>query len=223
MQVKHPRLATAFSVIREYAIFGILAAAAALVIFGVINVIQNRDQQSALDKQLETTNQLVNQVKQLSEENKKLSQTAANYAYCNATILAKYTQTGDPITVEDLEKCKFTSYPDNGKPTSFNSGQGSQTQSPSSALAGASSSNTNSSNANNIPSSNNGNNSNGGNGTSNPPVNNPPTTPPPNTPAVTPLLAVKTPLLPPVSLYPPCLQVSKLLYIGKDAIALGCR
>lgn len=225
LQAKHPRLKEFFTTVREYAVFGILAAAAFFVIFGVITVIQNRDQQTSLDKQLENTRELIGQVKALSEENKKLSQTAADYAYCNATILAKFTQTGDPITVEDLAKCKYTSYPNNGGPTSFNTGQGGQDQS-SSQLAGTgnNSSNTNSGTASN---SNNGNSSNNGGGTTNPPstppVNNPPTNPPPTTPTATPLLALTTPLLPPVSLYPPCLQLSRLLYIGKDAVTVGCR
>jgi hypothetical protein len=97
---------------------GTLITAALLVILGLVSFVQNNAQQAALDEQSRKTNELVEQVKDLSEQNKKLSQTAVNYAYCNSVILARYTQNRQPITVEDLNKCVISSFPEGeGAPT----------------------------------------------------------------------------------------------------------
>lgn len=102
-----------------------LLLAAVLIIFALFNAVNNQKQQAAINKQTETTNELVKEVRDLSEQNKDLAQTAANYAYCNSILLASYTQDQAPITVEDLNKCVFTSFPDGqGAPTTASNLQG---------------------------------------------------------------------------------------------------
>lgn len=100
-------------------------ALAILTIIGFITftVIQNNRQQATLDKTAEQTNELVKQVKELSEQNKKLSQTSVNYSYCNAVLLARYTQTLAPITIEDLEKCILISFPNGQGPVTSTNDQ----------------------------------------------------------------------------------------------------
>lgn len=51
------------------------------------------------------------QNRELSKQNKELSEQGRNYAYCNSSVLAKYTQDLQPIIIDDLNKCLFTSYP----------------------------------------------------------------------------------------------------------------
>lgn len=98
-------------------IFAILAAAI-LVVFGFMNLLSNDRQQQSLDEQLEQTNRLVGQVKDLTQQNKELNQKSVNYAYCNALITAEHTRTGNPIQVEDLNRCIIKSFPNGeGAPT----------------------------------------------------------------------------------------------------------
>lgn len=109
--------ATASNLIYRLSI-GTLIAAGILVILGLVSYVQNNAQQASLDEQSRKTNELVQQVKELSEQNKKLSQTSVNYAYCNSVILARYTQDRKPISVDDLNKCIISSFPEGqGAPT----------------------------------------------------------------------------------------------------------
>jgi hypothetical protein len=97
---------------------GTLIAAALLIILSYVSYVQNNTQQASLDEQSRKTTELVQQVKDLSEQNKKLSQTAVNYAYCNSVIIARYTQDQSPITVENLNECVISSFPQGeGAPT----------------------------------------------------------------------------------------------------------
>lgn len=99
------------------ALFTILVAIF-LIAFGTVYYLQAQATKEKLDDQVAKTNQLVEEVKVLTEENKENSQRAANYAYCNAYILAGYTQTLNPIQIEDLNACVVTVFPDgDGAPT----------------------------------------------------------------------------------------------------------
>lgn len=100
-------------------------AIAILTIIGFITftVLQNNRQQATLDQTAAQTNELVKQVKNLSEQNKKLSQTSVNYAYCNAVLLSRYTQTLSPITIQDLEKCILLSFPEGTGPVTSTNNQ----------------------------------------------------------------------------------------------------
>lgn len=91
---------------------------AILTILGLVTwaVINSNQQEAALDKQTENTEKLLQEVKNLTEDNKKLNQTAVDYTYCNAVLLAKYTQTLTPITIQDLEKCILLSFPSGSGP-----------------------------------------------------------------------------------------------------------
>lgn len=82
-----------------------ILAAALLIIFAVVGYSQDKDQTQALEEQTRKTNELI-------EQERKVSQQAANYAYCNAVLLSQYTQNQVPITIEDLNTCVLTSYPD---------------------------------------------------------------------------------------------------------------
>lgn len=97
---------------------GILISAAILIVLGLVSFVQNNTQQMALDEQSKRTSELVGQVKELSEQNKKISQTAVNYTYCNSMILATYTRDQKPISIDDLNKCVISSFPrGEGAPT----------------------------------------------------------------------------------------------------------
>lgn len=90
----------------------IIGAAIMLIIAGILYFVQQERQRYAINKQTETTNQLIREVKALGEDNKKYAKQARDYAYCNAVLLAKYTQTQEPIVIDDLDKCVLTSFPD---------------------------------------------------------------------------------------------------------------
>lgn len=97
---------------------GTLIAAGLLLILGYVSFVQNSQQQASLDEQSRKTGELVQQVKDLSEQNKKLSQLSVNYQYCNAQIFAKHTRDNQAIEIEDLEKCVINSFPKGeGAPT----------------------------------------------------------------------------------------------------------
>jgi type II secretory pathway pseudopilin PulG len=95
----------------------IIGAAAVLMIAGVSYYIQQERNRKAIEEQTSTTNQLIEEVKtltlevrNLSRDNKQISEQSRNYIYCNAVLFAKYTQDQQPIVIEDLEKCLFTSF-----------------------------------------------------------------------------------------------------------------
>jgi cell division protein FtsB len=88
-----------------------LLVAILLVVFGTMTYLNSRETKDTLEDQVKKTNQLVEQNKAVSEENKRLSQQNNNYAYCNAYLLAKYTQDGKPIFIEDLNTCVVTAFP----------------------------------------------------------------------------------------------------------------
>lgn len=92
------------------ALFTILIAIF-LIAFGTVYYLRSQKTDDKIDAQIAQTKALVQEVKTLSEENKKLNQTGVNYAYCNAYLLALYTQTKAPITIEDLNSCVVTSFP----------------------------------------------------------------------------------------------------------------
>ncbi len=111
------------------ALFTILVAIF-LIVFGTLNFIQNRNTESKLNEQVARTEKLANEIKVIAQQNKESSQRAANYAYCNAYLFAKYTQDGWPIVIEDLNKCVVAVFPNGeGAPTipteGFQSTQGS--------------------------------------------------------------------------------------------------
>lgn len=96
-----------------------LIIAAFLIIALFVGTVQRKKQQESLDKQTNNTNLILQQVKDLGQQNKdlgqqnkKLSEQNAKYAYCNATLLAEYTQTGAAIKIEDLENCILTTFPE---------------------------------------------------------------------------------------------------------------
>jgi type II secretory pathway pseudopilin PulG len=136
----------------------VLITAAFLVIFGFVYAVQAQRQQEAIDKTNENTSNVLAQVKILSEQNKELakqnkesSEKAARYAYCNAVILARYTQTGEPIKIEDLDKCVLSSFPEGLSATSGETNT-SNTSSTSSAAGGSVAQSTPSGGGSNTPS-----------------------------------------------------------------------
>lgn len=95
----------------------IVGAGIFLLLAGTIYFLQQQSQKEAIDRQTESTNQLilqvkdlVNEVKTIGEENRDLNKQNRNYAYCNAVLLAQYTQTRQPIVIEDLNKCVLKSF-----------------------------------------------------------------------------------------------------------------
>lgn len=88
----------------------IIGAAIVLVIAGIIYYVQEERQTTAIDEQAIQTNELVKEVKKLSEDNKELNRQNRNFTYCNAMLLAKFTQTQEPIIIKDLNKCIFSSF-----------------------------------------------------------------------------------------------------------------
>lgn len=95
-----------------------LLVAILLVVFGTMTYLNSQQTKDTLAEQVKQTKAVVEQNKKISEENKKLSQQNNNYAYCNAYLLAKYTQDGKPIYIEDLNKCVVTVFPTGeGAPT----------------------------------------------------------------------------------------------------------
>lgn len=94
-----------------------IGAAIILLIAGLVNYVQEEQQRQAIDNQTSKTNQLIEEVRSLSQENKELNQENRNYSYCNAILLAKYTQDQQPIQIDDLEKCILTSFPQGGGPS----------------------------------------------------------------------------------------------------------
>lgn len=90
----------------------VIGAAIMLIIAGILYYAQQERQRQAIDLQTSRTNELIREVKQLSEENKRLNQQNRDYTYCNAILFAKYTQDEEPIIIEDLEKCVFNSFKD---------------------------------------------------------------------------------------------------------------
>lgn len=89
-----------------------------LIIAGTLYFVQQENQREAIEAQTSKTNELIQEVKTLTlevrdlgKDNKRLSEQNRNYSYCNAVLFAKYTQTLEPIVIEDLDKCLFTSFP----------------------------------------------------------------------------------------------------------------
>lgn len=124
------------------ALFTILVAVL-LVVFGAMTYLQNQQTKSKLDEQVAETNRLAQELKVIANQNKENSQRAANYAYCNAYLFAKYTQDGLPILIEDLNKCVVTVFPNGeGAPTipteGFQAAQGNVQGSSSSSATGSS-------------------------------------------------------------------------------------
>ena len=115
----------------------IIGAAAVLMIAGIAYYAQQERQRIAIDLQTSRTNQLISEVKAISEENQRLNRQNSNYAYCNATILAKYTQDQQPIVIDDLNACILSSFPQDSTispvtqatiaPSTAGSAQGAQT------------------------------------------------------------------------------------------------
>lgn len=87
-----------------------IIAAAVLIILAVIDFSRESEQQTTLQEQTKKTNQLIQQVKQESEANERISKEAANYAYCNSILLSAYTQTLQPIEIKDIDKCILSSF-----------------------------------------------------------------------------------------------------------------
>lgn len=110
-EVKPVKQPTATNQLMNIFAYVAIALTIFLLLLGIYALVQNRE---ATQKETDQTTELVKEVKRLSEENKKLNETSNNYAYCNAVLVAKYTQTLKPITIEDLEKCILISFPEGG-------------------------------------------------------------------------------------------------------------
>lgn len=124
-----------------------IIAAAMLIILGLVSAVQNNNQQTALDSQTAQTKELVEKVREQAEENKQVSQQAANYAYCNAVLLAQYTQTLTPIQIQDLNNCVLNSFPNSNVTSPNGQVQTSPTQAPSNGSASSGGSSSSSSNS----------------------------------------------------------------------------
>lgn len=93
--------------------FAVIGAAIVLLIAGVTVFVQQERQRVAINEQIAQTNKLIEEVKDLSETNKEINEENRNFAYCNAMLLARYTQNQLPIVIEDLNKCVLSSFPEN--------------------------------------------------------------------------------------------------------------
>lgn len=107
----------------------IIGAAIVLLVAGIIYYAQQERQRKAIEAQTNTTNQLINQVKAISEENRRLNTENRNFTYCNAVLLARYTQEQQPTVIEDLDKCVLQSFPKDEAPVTGQSQQTVTTQS----------------------------------------------------------------------------------------------
>jgi hypothetical protein len=194
-----------------------LVIAAFLIIFFFVDSVQNQKQQKSIDKQTNDTAAILQQVKNVSEQNKDLSkqnrdlsQQNAKYAYCNAVILAKYTQTGEPIKIEDLNDCVLDTFQNKSEIIKNSSSTTNNTPMNQSSLSTPSSSNDNSV-ATVQPSSNNISTSpplqgSSGNTPQSPPLNSPPST--------LPTMSIgQTALTPAIKLNLPCVGVSTILRV----------
>lgn len=161
-----------------------LVTAGFLVIFFFINAIQAQKQQETLDKQNNNIAALVQQVKTLSEQNntlskdnKKLNEQNVRYAYCNAVLLAKYTQTGEAIQIEDLDNCVLTTFSQNQGQDILNGTSSPTSESSNNSQGSGSNTVTQNPPVNNTP-----NNPSNPSNPNNPPAPNPNPNPNPNTP-----------------------------------------
>lgn len=108
-EVKPVKQPTATNQLMNIFAYVAIALTIFLLLLGIYALVRNRE---ATQKETDQTTELVKEVKRLSEENKRLNATSNSYAYCNAVLVAKYTQTLKPITIEDLEKCILISFPE---------------------------------------------------------------------------------------------------------------
>lgn len=110
-EIKPVKQPTATNQLMNIFAYVAIALTLLLLLLGIFALVQNRE---ATEKETDQTTELVKEVKRLSEENKKLNETSNSYAYCNAVLIARYTQTREAITIEDLEKCILISFPEAG-------------------------------------------------------------------------------------------------------------
>lgn len=89
----------------------IIGAAIVLLIAGTIYYVQQERQRKAIEQQTSTTNQLIKEVKSISEENRRLNKENRNFTYCTGVLFAKWTQEQQPIIIEDLNACALSSFP----------------------------------------------------------------------------------------------------------------
>lgn len=129
-QVESPRELTIGDRIATFAAFTTIAIAAILIGFGTFNIVQSNRQQESLEGQTARTNQLIEDVKALTKENKKLNQQNVNYAFCNAELVARFTQTQQAIYIQDLENCILTSFPEGEGPDNQSSNSPANTLQP---------------------------------------------------------------------------------------------
>lgn len=90
--------------------FATIGAAAILLILGLAYFLQEERQIVAIDDQADRIQELAEEIKRISVQNKEINIQNRNYAYCNAVILAQYTQTHESIQVEDLNECILSTY-----------------------------------------------------------------------------------------------------------------
>lgn len=86
-----------------------------ILIFLLIIIFQNRGNTNANERSLQDTQTLISagsqrskQIKELTAQNQRISKENQNYIKCIAQIFAQYTRNGKPITIENLDKCKFS-------------------------------------------------------------------------------------------------------------------
>lgn len=125
-----------------------------LIIFAIIGFTRDNSQEKTIEKQTQRIEELVKQAKVQAEKNEQVSQQAANYAYCNAVLLAQYTQTLTPIQIDDLNTCVLNSFPNSTVTGPDGQAQSNNSATPQSSTGGNtsnSSSTTNNNTTNNPP------------------------------------------------------------------------
>lgn len=100
MKLKSPFSEKTFSAISLI----VIGAAILFVVAGTLYYIQQERQRGAIEEATSKTNELILEVRKIAEQDR-------NYSYCNAVLIAKYTQDQQPIFIEDLDKCIFSSFP----------------------------------------------------------------------------------------------------------------
>lgn len=106
MKLKSPFSEKTFSAVSLI----VIGAAILFVIAATLYYIQQERQRDAIEDATSKTNELILEVRKIAEQDR-------NYSYCNAVLVAKYTQDQQPIVIEDLDRCVFKSFPRGSAPT----------------------------------------------------------------------------------------------------------
>lgn len=89
-----------------YLAFGLTILVTGALIAGLLILrSQNAGQTALINDAIGKLNSQATTIENLAKDNKALNQQQINYTYCNAVIIARWTQTQQPIQIKDLNKC----------------------------------------------------------------------------------------------------------------------